>query len=140
MTLAREGAQRIRWARENMPLLQGLRNRFEAEKPLAGRTIAMGLHVESKTAVLAELLVAGGAQLAMTGSPGTTDDAVAAALRLDLGIQVLGERSDSYADHLDHVRTILTNKPDLLVDNGADLIAATLISTTASSTKRQKSL
>jgi len=126
MTLAREGAQRIRWARENMPLLQGLRNRFEAEKPLAGRTIAMGLHVESKTAVLAELLVAGGAQLAMTGSPGTTDDAVAAALRLDLGIQVLGERSDSYADHLDHVRTILTNKPDLLVDNGADLIAATL--------------
>lgn len=126
MNLASEGAQRIRWARENMPLLEGLRNRFEAEKPLAGRTIAMGLHVESKTAVLAELLVAGGAQLAMTGSPGTTDDSVAAALRSDLGIQVLGERADSYADHLDHVRTILATKPDLLVDNGADLIAATL--------------
>ncbi len=126
MNLASEGAQRIRWARENMPLLAGLRSRFEIERPLAGRTIAMGLHVESKTAVLAELLVAGGAQLAMTGSPGTTDDSIAAALRSDLGIQVLGERTDSYADHLDHVRAILATQPDLLVDNGADLIAATL--------------
>ena len=63
---------------------------------------------------------------ARTGSPGTTDDSVAAARRSDLGIHVVGERTDSYADHLDHVRTILATKPDLLVDNGADLIEGVL--------------
>ncbi|MCU1513891.1 MAG: adenosylhomocysteinase [Microbacteriaceae bacterium] len=126
MTLHEEGAQKIAWARQNMPLLAGLRVTFERELPLAGRTVAMGLHVESKTAVLAELLVAGGASLTMTGSPGTTDDAVAEALRQDLGIRVLGQRSDSYADQLEHVKESLATKPDLIVDNGADLIAAVI--------------
>lgn len=109
-----------------MPLLAGLRERFERDKPLADRTIAMGLHVESKTAVLAELLVAGGAKLAMTGSPGTSDDSVAAALRANLDIQVLGVKADSYADHLEHIKSVLAIKPDLLIDNGADLISATI--------------
>jgi adenosylhomocysteinase len=117
-----EGARKIGWARQNMPLLASLRERFTIEKPLAGRVIAMGLHVESKTAVLAELLVVGGASVTMTGSPGTTDDSVAEALRRDLGIRVLGQRSDSYADQLDHVETLLATAPDLLIDNGADLI------------------
>lgn len=126
MSLITEGAEKIAWARQNMPLLAGLRARFEAERPLEGRTIAMGLHVESKTAVLAELLVAGGASLSMAGSPGTTDDSVAAALRADLGIDVRGERAGTYADQLEHVAALLKTKPDILVDNGADLIAASL--------------
>jgi len=126
MTLYEDGARRIAWARQNMPLLAGLRATFERDLPLAGRTIAMGLHVESKTAVLAELLVAGGASLTMTGSPGTTDDGVAEALRRDLDIRVLGERSDSYADQLEHVKALLATNPDLIVDNGADLISAVI--------------
>ena len=123
---ASAGAARIGWARENMPLLGGLRSDFRNEQPLAGIRVAMGLHVESKTAVLAEVLVAGGAVLSMTGSPGTTDDDVAAALRRDLGIEVLGRRDDSFADHLEHVQALARSSPDALVDNGADLIAATL--------------
>jgi len=126
MSLINEGAEKIDWARRNMPLLAGLRTTFEAERPLEGHTIAMGLHVESKTAVLAELLVAGGASLSMVGSPGTTDDSVAAALRANLDIEVRGERSGTYADQLEHVSALLKNKPDILVDNGADLIAASL--------------
>jgi adenosylhomocysteinase len=122
----KKGASRIAWARENMPILAALRKDFEKTKPLAGQDIAMGLHVESKTAVLAEVLVAGGAELAMTGSPGTTDDAVAAALRKDLGIQVLGEAADTYSQHLEHVDVLAQALPNLLVDNGADLIASTL--------------
>jgi adenosylhomocysteinase len=124
MDLYEQGAGRIAWARQNMPLLAGLRADFEREGPLDGRVIAMGLHVESKTAVLAELLVAGGASLTMSGSPGTTDDSVAEALRRDLGIRVLGQRTDTYADQLGHVKTLLATKPDLLIDNGADMIAA----------------
>src|SRR5258708_27370762 len=120
------GADRIAWARENMPLLGSARELFVGRKPLAGLRVAMGLHVESKTAVLAEVLVAGGAELAMTGSPGTTDDDVAAALRRDLGIQVLGERADSFADHLAHDRTLVESAPDVVVDNGADLMATAL--------------
>lgn len=123
---ASAGAARIAWARENMPLLRGLREAYRDERPLAGLRVAMGLHVESKTAVLAEVLVAGGAHLAMTGSPGTTDDDVAAALRRDLGIEVLGRRDESFDDHLEHVQALVASGPDALVDNGADLIAAAL--------------
>jgi len=126
MTASTLGSERIAWARTNMPLLAGLRAEFEANRPFDGLTVAMGLHVESKTAVLAEILVAGGANLSMTGSPGTTDDGVAEALRSELGIQVLGARADSYADHLEHVRALLDTRPDILIDNGADLIAATI--------------
>ena len=38
-----------------------------AEKPLAGKRIAVNLHVTKETAVLIKTLVAAGAEIAMTG-------------------------------------------------------------------------
>jgi adenosylhomocysteinase len=124
--LAAEGAERIAWARANMPVLAGLRAEFERERPLDGHRIGMCLHVESKTAVLVQVLRAGGAELVATGSPATTDDGVAAALAEDSGIRIYGRRADTLDDHYDHIRRVLESDPDLLLDNGADLIAGTI--------------
>lgn len=123
---ARAGAERIAWARENMPLLAALRLELERERPLAGRRVGMCMHVRAKTAVLVEVLRAGGADVVLTGSPATTDDGVAAALALDLGIRVYARRTDTLEDHRRHVERVLASEPDLLLDNGADLVAATV--------------
>jgi len=125
-SLADGGADRIGWARANMPVLAGLRAEFRRDRPLEGRRIGMCLHVESKTAVLVEVLRAGGAELVATGSPATTDDGVAAALARDPGILVYGRRADTIDDHYGHVERVLASDPDLLLDNGADLISGTI--------------
>jgi adenosylhomocysteinase len=124
--IADEGAERIAWARANMPVLAGLRREFERDRPLEGRRIGMCLHVESKTGVLVEVLVAGGAEIDWTGSPATTDDGVAAALARDERIRVYGARADTVEEHHAHVERVLATDPDLLLDNGADLIAGTV--------------
>ena len=124
--LAAEGERVLDWTRRNMPLLGGLREELAREQPLAGRRIGMCLHVEAKTAVLVDALRAGGAELVITGSPATTDDRIAAYLANDPGIRVHARKADTIDDHGAHVRTVLASAPDLLLDNGADLIAATV--------------
>lgn len=125
-TLAEAGARVLEWTRLNMPLLRGLREAFADERPLEGRRIGMCLHVEAKTAVLVEVLRAGGAELVITGSPATTDDRIAALLAADPGIRVHARKADTMDDHHEHVAQVLASAPDLLLDNGADLIAGTV--------------
>jgi adenosylhomocysteinase len=124
-SLAGGGARRIEWARTNMPVLAGLHAELAAAKPLEGRRIGMCLHVESKTAVLVDALRAGGADVVWTGSPNTTDDGVAAAAAA-AGAVVYACKADTLDDHYAHVGRVLASEPDLLLDNGADLIAATV--------------
>jgi adenosylhomocysteinase len=124
--LAEAGEQVLAWTRRNMPLLTMLRAELAAERPLAGRRIGMCLHIESKTAVLIEVLRAGGAEVVATGSPATTDDRVAAALARDAGVRLYARKADTIEDHYRHVERVLASDPDLLLDNGADLIAATV--------------
>jgi adenosylhomocysteinase len=109
-----------------MPLLQALRSEYAAERPLAGRRLGMCLHVEPKTAVLVEVLLAGGCEIALTGSPATTDDGTAAFLDSLDGIAVWAAKADDVAAHATHIERILDWGPDLLLDNGADLIAGTV--------------
>src|SRR6266566_9186506 len=106
-----------------MPLLAALREEYAAERPLAGRCLGMCLHVEPKTAVLVEVLLAGGCNVALTGSPATTDHGTAAFLEGLDGTQVWAANADDAAAHTAHVERILDWGPDLLLDNGADLIA-----------------
>jgi adenosylhomocysteinase len=122
--LAAEGAEKIAWARSNMPVLAGFHDELARERPLEGRRIGMCLHVEMKTAVLVGVLRAGGAEIVWTGSPATTDDAVAAAAAQDEGVVVYSRRRDTMDEHHEHVERVLASDPDLLLDNGADLIAA----------------
>lgn len=126
LSLAKDGERVLAWARTNMPLLAVLRSEFAAERPLAGRRIGMCLHVEAKTGVLIEVLRAGGAEVVLTGSPATTDDRVAAVLATDSGLRVYARKADTLADHHGNIERVLAAEPDLLLDNGADLIAATV--------------
>lgn len=125
-SLAAGGEWRIAWARAHMPVLGRLRAELARERPLAGRRIGMCLHVEAKTAVLVEVLLAGGAEVVWTGSPATTDDGVAAAMASRPNLRVHSLKADDTAAHLGHIGTILDADPDLLLDNGADLIAGTI--------------
>ena len=115
------GTNRIAWARAHMPIVCNIRDQFAQTRPFDGLTIGICLHLEAKTAVWFEALVAGGATIIATGSPGTTQDDTVAVLNADPAITALGERAETFADHLDHCRSILRASPDLIADNGADL-------------------
>lgn len=121
ISLAPEGRQRISWARANMPILCGIGEHFAESRPFENLKISICLHVEAKTAVWLEVLQAGGAEIAVTGSPGTTQDDTAAALVADQGIHVFSRRDESFEDHLSYCRSILSFGPDLIADNGGDM-------------------
>ncbi|MFI5608644.1 adenosylhomocysteinase [Amycolatopsis sp. NPDC051903] len=106
------------WALKHMPLTaQAV---AELTPVLAGKRLAMCLHVEPKTAALVTLLVRAGVDVRLTGSPGTTQDDVADALA-ELGVAVFTRRSDGEAEHAENVRRVLDVEPDLTLDNGGDL-------------------
>ncbi|HHW13458.1 MAG TPA: adenosylhomocysteinase [Firmicutes bacterium] len=122
LALAGEGHRRIDWAAAHMPLLNRLAEEFERERPLAGRKVSVSVHLEAKTAYLALVLARAGAEVAVTGSnPLSTQDAVAAAL-VERGLSVYawhGATPDEYDHHLD---LALSFGPDLIVDDGGDLV------------------
>ena len=116
------GEKKIAWAADHMPLLAQLRHEFAEERPLAGHRVAMSIHLEAKTACLALLLRTGGAEVAVTGSnPLSTQDDVAAALAAE-GIAVYAKHGASDTEYFDDLRHVLSTKPDLILDDGGDLV------------------
>ncbi|HEV7812065.1 MAG TPA: adenosylhomocysteinase [Leifsonia sp.] len=120
--LADRGEERIGWIRSRMQLLAAVRADFEQRKPFAGLTIGVALHTEPKTAVLLETLAAGGARVVGTGNHGSTQDDVVAALARR-GIALLGKRDDTIDEHLANLARTVDERPNILLDNGADLAA-----------------
>ncbi|MBH0009880.1 adenosylhomocysteinase [Salinibacterium sp. SWN1162] len=120
--LVEAAAARLLWVRSRMPLLAEVRERFEQTQPFAGHRIGMAMHLEPKTAVLLETLRAGGAEIVATGNHGSTQDDVAAYLRAQ-GMTIFGARSDSEHEYDAHVWSVVESKPDILLDNGAGLVA-----------------
>ena len=119
--LSEQGLRRLDWVREQMPILQALKKEFVKSRPFADMRLGICLHVEAKTGIWLETLLAGGAEIAITGSPGTTQDEVAAALVKEHGVQVFAKRSENFQQHLGHVKKVLSTVPDLIADNGADI-------------------
>src|SRR5690349_17776652 len=128
--LLERGAARITWIRSRMPLLAATREDFTVRRPFAGLRLGMSLHVEPKTAVLLEVLAAGGAEIVATGNHGSTQDDVVAYLR-SLGMTVFGRRDDSLDEHHANVAAVVDARPDLVLDNGADLVAGIVAAGTA---------
>lgn len=121
ISLAPEGTKRIDWARNHMPIMRSLITRLEKEKPFKGLTIGICLHVEAKTGVWMEALTKGGAKVVLTGSPGSTQDETAAALVNDYGVHVFSKRNETFEDHINYCKNVLSFNPDIIADNGADL-------------------
>jgi adenosylhomocysteinase len=118
-----EGRRKIDWAREHTPILERVRERYLGEKPLEGKTVGMAMHVEAKTAVLAELLAEGGAEVAITGcNPLSTHDDVSAALDATEGVHSYAERGVEREEYYEALDAVIEHEPDVTVDDGADLI------------------
>lgn len=123
IALAPEGHLKIDWVRAHMPVLNSIREQFENEQPFAGLKVAISLHLEAKTAYLAKVVQAGGAQVTITGSnPLSTQDDVCAALVED-GITVFAKYNPEPEEYKNLLIRTLETKPDLIIDDGGDLIS-----------------
>ena len=119
--LAPSGHDKINWVASYMPILNSIKSDFERTKPFAGLKISMSIHLEAKTAYLAKLLKAGGAEVWVTGcNPLSTQDDVAAALVED-GFTVHAWRGVSDEEYRSHLIKTLSLCPDLMIDDGGDL-------------------
>lgn len=124
LNLASEGKRRIEWADHDMPVLRKIRDRFEKEKPLAGKRMSACLHITAETANLARTLKAGGADLYLCASnPLSTQDDVAASLVKDYGIPVFAIKGEDRETYYRHIQTCIAHKPVITMDDGADLVS-----------------
>jgi adenosylhomocysteinase len=122
--LAPQGKQRIDWAEREMPVLRLIRERFGDEKPLQGVRLVACAHITTETANLARALQAGGAEAVLIASnPLSTQDDVAASLVSDWGIPVYAIKGESTETYNRHVRTALDFHPDIIIDDGSDVVA-----------------
>ncbi|MCX5693133.1 MAG: adenosylhomocysteinase [Candidatus Omnitrophica bacterium] len=122
--LASTGKLRIEWANENMPVLNLIRTRFSKEKPLKGIKVSCCLHVTTETAVLMDTLKTGGADVNLCASnPLSTQDDVAASLVKDFNIPVFARRGEDNKVYYSHIESSLELKPNVTMDDGADLVS-----------------
>jgi len=123
---AREaGRRKIDWARQHMPIMAAIEDDFVADQPLDGQRVGMAMHVEAKTAVLAEVLAAGGAEVAITGcNPLSTHDDVSAALDAVDDVTSYARRGVDDDEYYGAIEAVIDHEPTITVDDGMDLIAA----------------
>lgn len=124
-TLAAKGKERIDWASRDMPVLASISERFSREQPLKGYRIAVCAHITSETANLARALAAGGGNcLLIASNPLSTQDDVAASLVHNFGISVYALKGEDIDTYKRHIEVALDHKPQLIIDDGSDLVAA----------------
>ncbi len=123
--LREDGQRKMEWARQHMPILESLRADFEANQPFAGERIGMAMHVEAKTAILAETLAAGGAEVVITGcNPLSTHDDVSVALDAVDGVTSYAKRGVDDEEYYEAMEAVIDHEPTITVDDGGDLVFA----------------
>ena len=124
MDLAEGGRRRIEWAEREMPVLRSIQERFAKERPFEGIRMSACLHVTAETANLMRTLQAGGADVVLTASnPLSTQDDVAACLVSNFEIPVFAIKGEDNATYYKHLNAALDHKPQLTMDDGADLVS-----------------
>jgi len=125
--LKEEGIRRIEWAEADMPVLRAVKEKFAKEQPLKGIRMACCLHVTTETANLVRTLKAGGAEVYLCASnPLSTQDDVAAALTHEYGIEVFAIKGENNETYYKHLNQVLDAKPNVTMDDGADLVTLIL--------------
>ena len=121
INLAPSGHAKINWVKNHMPILNQWEKEFLLAKPFAGKKVAICLHLEAKTAYLALVVQAGGAEVAVAASnPLSTQDDVVAALVSD-GITAFAWHGASEEEYFGHLNMLANFQPDLFIDDGGDL-------------------
>src|SRR5947208_2164781 len=124
ISLAPQGKKRIDWSEREMPVLRLIRERFASEQPLKGTRLIACAHITTETAILARTLQAGGAEsLLIASNPLSTQDDVAASLVVDCGIPVFAMKGETTDTYRRHVQTALEFAPDIIIDDGSDVVA-----------------
>jgi adenosylhomocysteinase len=124
ISLAEAGKKRIEWAEREMPVLRLIREKFNSEKPLSNTRVVACAHVTSETANLVRALQAGGAETVLIASnPLSTQDDVAAALVTEWGVRVYAMKGESTETYNRHVRIALDHEPQIIIDDGSDVVA-----------------
>lgn len=122
--LAEQGERQLEWAELHMPALMEVRKEFARSRPFKGYRISAVLHITKETGVLMRSLKAGGAEISLAaGNPLSTQDDVAAALAKD-GISVYAMNAETLEQYRDHIRKMVEFRPDIVIDDGADLHSA----------------
>ncbi len=125
LSLADKGKERIEWARKSMDVLGLIQEEFSKTKPFDGLTIGACLHVTTETANLMIALKEGGANVTLCASnPLSTQDDVAASLVVHYGIDVFAIKGEDNKTYYDHINAVLDYKPNITMDDGADLVSA----------------
>src|ERR1035437_5643940 len=121
--LAKRGMVKIEWAEMDMPVLSGIASDFKKRKLFKNMTIGACLHVTAETANLMIALKEAGAKVGLCASnPLSTEDSVAAALVKNFGIPVFAKKGESKTEYFSHLESVLDMKPDITMDDGADLV------------------
>ena len=122
LRLAEQGLKNLEWAEMQMGALMKVKKRFEKEKPLKNIRIGMALHVTKETGILVRTLIAGGAEVAITGcNPLSTQDDVAAALAKE-GVNVWAYKGETKEDYYRYLNNVINFKPQITIDDGCDLV------------------
>ena len=122
LSLAPQGIKKIEWVKEFMPVLSQIEERFKKDQPFKGLRISVCIHLEAKTAYLVQVLAAGGADVAVTGSNTlSTKDDVCAGLASQ-GYKVYAWHAASESEYWEHLKKTLEFKPHIIVDDGGDFV------------------
>ena len=122
ISLAAQGKQKIEWARRHMHVLNGIAADMKRDQSLKGLKVAVSVHLEAKTAYLAQVLAESGADVYCTGSnPLSTQDDVAAALSQS-GVTVYATHGCTPDEYHDHLCKVLSCVPDVMIDDGGDML------------------
>jgi|GEM_PF-208615 len=122
--LAPGGHDKIEWVKNFMPVMRAVDEEFSKTKPFAGKKMVITLHLEAKTAYMAEVFMHAGAEVAITGSnPLSTQDDVAAALVED-GVNVFAWHDCTEEEYFKFIDEALKIEPDFIIDDGGDLVHA----------------
>jgi adenosylhomocysteinase len=122
IALADQGRAKIDWVRKNMPVLRSIEEEFRRSRPFEGLRVTVCVHLEAKTAYLAEVFAAGGAQVSVTGSnPKSTKDDVVAALAAG-GLHVYAWYDAAREEYFTHLNAALDVAPNVVIDDGGDLV------------------
>lgn len=124
INLAEQGKNNIEWAMKDMPVLMKIKERFIKEQPFKGLKLSACVHVTKETAALCTVMKAGGADAVLIASnPLSTQDDVAAALVKYWEIPVLGFAGESVETYKQHVKDAIDFNPDIVIDDGCDIVA-----------------
>ena len=124
INLADQGKNQIEWAFKDMPVLKQIQERFIKEQPFKGLRLSACVHVTKETAALCVVMKSGGADAVLVASnPLSTQDDVAAALVKHYGIPTFAVAGESVEQYKSHIREALEHNPDIIIDDGCDMVS-----------------